>query len=126
VNRGLTTGLPHTLVALPVIVSLVFCFGFVMMTDKPSNGHASSHSSPLTAAPPSSLPTIELHNEDPLPIITAGSNASLSATFGGLNASSPQSSNGNGRTNLQSQNNSSQSILNSLGNSLNGVLNQKY
>jgi len=125
VNRGLTTGLPHTLVALPVIVSLVFCFSFVLMTDKPDSSHTSSHSSPLTAKPPASLPTIQLHEETPLPIVSPGSNASLGGAFDSLNTTSPQPGNGYGRTNPQTQTNgqaanNSQSLLNGFNGIFNG------
>jgi hypothetical protein len=88
---------------------------------------APAGSSPLTTAPPSSLPTLQLQDEQPLPVISTSGN-SLDASFDSLNTTSPQN-NGNGRGTLQAQTSNGQSsgtagsLLNNVGTNLNGVLN---
>jgi hypothetical protein len=120
------------LLSLPALASLLFCFSYILM-DHPasrpaSKAAAAAHQSPLLTTAPSSLPSLQLQDESPLPVVSADG-SDLSASFDSLNTTSPQPGNGYGRSNsLSSSNNSqaasnSQSLLNNLGSSLNGVLN---
>jgi hypothetical protein len=124
-----TADFTRLLLAIPALFSLVFCFGFILMHHDQSSRIAivSTHPSPLLATPPTTLPTLQLQNESPLPIASVGSSAD--ASFAGINTTSPQPGNGYGRSNLQPQTsngqaaNNSGDILSNIGSSLNGVLN---
>jgi hypothetical protein len=110
---------------VPIVISLVFCFSFVLMhaqSPKQSPTASASAETRLSKAP-TSLPVLHVNEENPLPTITTNSldASGLSAAYSSTRTASPQSA-GSADTKLQGNSNSnseSQQLLNAIKNTLN-------